>query len=273
MKAVVVGATSAVGHHIVEALTKTNDWRQVVIIVRKKTQDFTAIDGAEKVQQRVLPSLDDLATLQEDLRGFDAMFCSLGAYMKLDGPEVARKVDLDYVVASADLAVSAGIASFALVSAPGADASLPEDAEGWQLYKKLKGLAEEAIKSKKIKYIYIFRPGILFGRQSSKSAASVRSKGNWDKFINCFSCCCRCLVTKAGVQCGHLGAVMVDTVKTKGRFLESSLDENGGNMVIGNSEIVNYNLAADGASTRWAVTVGGSYTGNVNDQKSRHRGV
>mmetsp|Transcript_26650 Transcript_26650/g.79584 ORF Transcript_26650/g.79584 Transcript_26650/m.79584 type:complete len:158 (+) Transcript_26650:22-495(+) len=149
---------------------------------------------------------------------------------------MARKVDLEYVTACADLAEKCGIPSFVLLSAPEADASIPEGATGWQLYKRIKGLAVEAVLKKDIKFIYIFKPGILFGRFSAASTGSVRSKGNWDSFVNCLSCCCCCLTSNMGVQCSHLGAVMVSVASTRGGLL----DESGGHATLDNSMIVRY---------------------------------
>lgn len=235
MKAVVVGATSAVGHFIVEALEANGAWTSIVLVLRKSTSDF---DGFSKVTIKLLSSLDELATLATDLHGFDAMFCSLGAYAKLDGPEVLKKVDLDYVAASASLAESSGITSFALVSAPEADATLPETVTGWALYKRVKGLAEEAVKQKNIKFIYIFRPGVLFGRKEAKRVASVRSKGRWDTMVSVFDSCCCCVRSAVGIRCSTLGEVMVEVV-TKHGFL----GESGGNVTISNADIIKYSTS------------------------------
>lgn len=231
MKAVVVGATSAVGHCLVEALARSSIWEQIVVVVRKQTVDFDAIAGVEKVVQRVLPSLDELHTLESELGGFDAMFCSLGAYMKLDGPELTEKVDYNYVVASADLAVKCGIESFSLVSAGGADAKLPEDSKGFKLYLRIKGRAEEAVLAKNgIKRIYVYKPGILFGRFSATRTSSVRSKGSWDSMVACVGCCCCCLVAKLGVRIQHLASVMVSMAES----------QDAASKVLDNAAIVNF---------------------------------
>lgn len=232
MKAVVVGATSAVGHFIVEALEANGAWTSIVLVLRKATSDF---DGFSKVTIKLLPSLDELHSLATDLQGFDAMFCSLGAYAKLDGPEVLKKVDFDYVTAAAGLAECSGITSFALVSAPEADATLPDTVTGWALYKRIKGIAEEVVKTKNIKSIYIFRPGVLFGRKDAKQVASVRSKGNWDTMVSVFDSCCCCFRSAVGIRCSTLGEVMVDVVTT-----HSFLGESGGNVTISNADIIKH---------------------------------
>merc|ERR1711879_441988 len=97
------------------------------------------------------------------------------------------------------------------------------------VYKRMKGLAVEAVLKKNIKRIYVYKPGILLGRFSATSAASVRSKGNWDKIVGCFTCCCGCLMKKVGVQCSHLGAVMVRVAELPEG---SVVKENDGKVVI-----------------------------------------
>lgn len=224
MKAVVVGATSSVGHGIVEALAASDAWSSITLIVRKATEDFAKIPGSGKVSLRVLPSLDDLGSLEPELTGHDAMFCSLGAYMKLDGPEAVQKVDHDYVVAAADLAEKCGMKSFTLVSTGSANSELPEDAKGFKYYLRVKGLAEKEVIKKSIDRIYIYRPGILFGRFSSQATASTRSKGNWDKFVTVFGCCCCCLVKSSGTQIRHFARVMVSRAETQEQGVKETID-------------------------------------------------
>merc|ERR1712032_824547 len=102
--------------------------------------------------------------------GFDAAFCALGAYNKEDGPELTRKVDFDYVVAVADLAERCGVKSFTLLSASEADATISESAtSNWQVYKRMKGLAIDAVMQKSIERVYVYKPGILFGRFSAEN--------------------------------------------------------------------------------------------------------
>eukprot|EP00928_Gymnodinium_smaydae_P058178 TRINITY_DN41406_c0_g1_i1.p1 TRINITY_DN41406_c0_g1~~TRINITY_DN41406_c0_g1_i1.p1 ORF type:complete len:252 (+),score=24.57 TRINITY_DN41406_c0_g1_i1:55-756(+) len=215
MKAVVIGATSSVGHAIVEALQASDAWESIHLIVRKPIEDFDKLPNAKKLHQRVLPSFDDLLTLQPEFTdvGFDAMFCSLGAYMKIDGIEMTRKVDFEYVVNAAHLAERCGMASFSLVSAQGADPSLPE--KGFKGYLRIKGQADEAVLSTKIRSKFIYRPGVLFGRFSAQNTSSVRSKGNWDSMVGCLQKCCCCLVPVLGIHVKALADVMVRQAEAK----------------------------------------------------------
>jgi len=223
MKAVVIGASSSVGHGLVERLASDEAWSSVCIVVRKETADFANIPGHSKIVARRLPDLDDLSTLAPELKeaGYDAMFCALGAYMKLDGPEAVQKVDYTYVVAAASLAEECGIASFSLVSAAGADADLPETVTKFKLYLRTKGLADRAVLEKDIPRIFIYRPGVLFGRHSSQASASTRSKGSWDTMVDAFACGCRCLTKAAGVHIKDLAEVMVVQVEEEAYVMKT----------------------------------------------------
>merc|ERR1712232_724772 len=104
-----------------------------------------------------------MTSLQGALQQFDAAFCCIAAYMKLDGIEAIRKVDYDYTVACADVAEKCCIQSFSLLTMHG-DPDISEDATGWQAYKRIKGLAEQKVVEKLksaqrpggIQFIYIY---------------------------------------------------------------------------------------------------------------------
>merc|ERR1712146_572685 len=112
------------------------------------------------------------------------------------------------------------------------NADLPESATGWQAYQRVKGIAEKGVLEKAksasrpngIDFVYVYKPGIIFGRKSAMGKSSIRSKGSWDTMTDIFKCCCCCLKNSAGVDARRLGLVMVSVAETRGGFL----DENGG---------------------------------------------
>ncbi|KAG2434160.1 hypothetical protein HXX76_007887 [Chlamydomonas incerta] len=97
----------------------------------------------------------------------DCVFCCLGTTRKerVAGSAAAfKKVDYDYVAATARLAKACGVKHFSLVSAQGANAKVP--ANDWGvfhalLYTKTKGLAEQAVLREGFPRTSIFRPGML----------------------------------------------------------------------------------------------------------------
>lgn len=97
--------------------------------------------------------------------GTNTVFCALGTTRAVAGSASAfKKVDYEYVAAAARAAKAAGVPSFSLVSAQGANASLwASDLAPFHglLYAKTKGLAEEVVKHQGFDYVSIMRPGLL----------------------------------------------------------------------------------------------------------------
>ena len=99
-------------------------WSQVVAVGRRAAD---VPDAAHRAKlQNVIVNMD---ALEEEgkaaFEGADSVFCALGTSRAQAGTADAfRKVDFEYVAATARAAKSAGVPHFALVSAQGANASL-----------------------------------------------------------------------------------------------------------------------------------------------------
>lgn len=167
-KAVVVGGTGAVGRELVGQLLCSPRWAQVVTVGRREALVPPQYTGWEagKLKQ-VVVDMDHLESeAQGAFEGADAVFCALGTTRGVAGSADAfRKVDLEYVEATARAAKAAGVRHFSLCSAAGARAGVPSGG-GWKvlhglLYMKCKGQAEEAVKAQSFAYASIFRPGML----------------------------------------------------------------------------------------------------------------
>ncbi|PNH05892.1 hypothetical protein TSOC_007809 [Tetrabaena socialis] len=163
--AVVVGATGAVGEALVHQAVKNAAFSRVVTIGRRPLEGVP-VEGrvAELVQKQV--SMDNMEVEAKDaFAGADVVFCALGTTRKVAGSAAAfKKVDFEYVAASARLAKECGAAHFSLVSAQGANARVPANDLGLfhgLLYAKTKGLAEEAVVGQGFQRTSIFRPGML----------------------------------------------------------------------------------------------------------------
>merc|ERR1712099_55270 len=89
-----------------------------------------------------------------------------------------------------------------------------------------------------IKFIYLYKPGMIFGRQTAVGKASIRSKGSWDTFTDVFKCCCCCLKNAAGIDARRLGSVMVSVAETRGGLV----GEDQGVATIDNAMLVKYCL-------------------------------
>jgi uncharacterized protein YbjT (DUF2867 family) len=157
--AVVAGGTGLVGGALLHLLGEDARYRSVTSLVRREVPAPSGV----AVQRADFERLDELALPEAD----DA-FCCLGTTRRAAGSAAAfRRVDLDYVVAFAQLAKRAGARRFMLVSSLGASASSPF------LYPRTKGECEAAISAIGFTTVVILRPSFLLGARAHERAAEA----------------------------------------------------------------------------------------------------
>eukprot|EP00002_Diphylleia_rotans_P004688 TRINITY_DN1359_c0_g2_i1.p1 TRINITY_DN1359_c0_g2~~TRINITY_DN1359_c0_g2_i1.p1 ORF type:complete len:226 (+),score=35.37 TRINITY_DN1359_c0_g2_i1:74-751(+) len=162
LKAVVFGATGAVGKWVVHELLSSSKFSQVVTVTRRYASypGYESADGKSvhpKLVQ-VVADYENLSAVADQFNGADAAFCCLGTTRAQAGSaEAFRKVDLDYVVSSAKVSHEKNIKHYSLVSAINADAN------SMLLYPQTKGEAEEEIKKIGFPQLSIYRPAGLGG--------------------------------------------------------------------------------------------------------------
>lgn len=212
MRAVVFGATSAVGHYIVASLISKEfgtDWTEVVVVTRREYPDFDGLAeddlDASKIKRVAWPEPfeEKHDELIEQIAGFDAMFVSLGALGSKDGPEMLTRVDLDYVTACGLLAKAAGVKHTSVLTAMGADSTRKN------LYYRIKGESEERLKELNLPQLHLFRAGALIGRKfvDKDGKSMVRDKGMWDTVVN--NPVAKKMLARMSVRCVDLGRCMV----------------------------------------------------------------
>lgn len=124
--------------------------------------------------------MDALPTQHHLFSGADSVFVALGTTRAVSGSADAfRKVDRDYVGYAATAAKQANVHHFSLVSAQGANASLP--ATDWKimhglLYSKTKGEAEQAVIVAGFPAVTIMRPGLIERGDKARAAEKMYSK-------------------------------------------------------------------------------------------------
>ena len=159
-KSLVVGSTGLVGSHVLKQLSERGE--RPIAVLRSVS------DALPKDIQVHQIDFDELLTSGE-LPLCDHLYLCLGTTIKTAGSKEAfRRVDFDYCVGIAKLAMNAGTSVVSLVSSVGADASSSN------FYLRTKGQLEEAIKLLNFSSINIYRPGLLIGdRQEKRSAEKV----------------------------------------------------------------------------------------------------
>jgi len=152
-RALVVGATGAVGGALVRELLGSAACAGVVALTRRKVD---ALEGASKLAAHVV-AFEALEQRTAELgAGCDVAFCTMGIGQPRKVPfEEFRKVDVEYAGAFARGAAAAGARHISLLSSVGADAASRNP------YIRVKGDAEQVVRAAGIARTSLFRPSLL----------------------------------------------------------------------------------------------------------------
>lgn len=163
-KTVLIGATGLIGSHILKQLLEDDQVSEIRVLVRRP---FEATCSRIKV---VTLDFANLKAYSEALQGCDTVFCSIGT-TRSQTPDLNnyRKVDFDIPVNAARLSAGAGVNSFHLVSAVGANSNSSN------FYLRMKGEVEETVSTMAIPGIVIYRPSLLLGKRNKPRVAEVVS--------------------------------------------------------------------------------------------------
>ena len=164
MKAVLIGATGAVGKDLLQALLEDARYTEVVAFARRAL-------GVqhEKLREHTI-DFDAPATWQELVKG-DVLFSTLGTSLKQAGSkEAQRHIDYDYQLAFAKAARANGVKSLVLLSSIGADS------KSSIFYLRLKGELDDAVRGLGFDSLAIVRPPSLIRAKSKRfgETASVK---------------------------------------------------------------------------------------------------
>jgi len=152
--AVVLGASGLVGGELLDRLLGAPEWGRVVAVGRR-----ALAREHPKLAQRVV----DFERLAEAADAFavDDVFCCLGTTIRQAGSQAAfRRVDHDYPLEAARLALNRGAEQYLLVSAIGADAGARV------FYNRVKGEVERDVAALALPRVVIVRPSLLLGERA-----------------------------------------------------------------------------------------------------------
>ncbi len=155
IRLMIAGATGLVGRHALTQALADARVVQVVAPTRRALPPHPKLDN---------PLVDfDALPEQADWWPVDAVVCALGTTIRQAGSQEAfRRVDVDYVLAIARHARSAGARSFALNSSLGADPA----ARGF--YLRCKGEAERGVAALGYPSLTLVRPSIIGGEREQR---------------------------------------------------------------------------------------------------------
>lgn len=150
--ALVIGASGLVGTELMKLLTSSNDYSKIILLGRK------IIGYSNERIQEVVVDFNNLSNT--NLERISDVFCCLGTTIKkAKTKESFKRVDLDYVIKTAELGKKNGADKFLVVSAVGADKSSSI------FYNLVKGEMEHKVQSLGYSSVFIFRPSMLGGNR------------------------------------------------------------------------------------------------------------
>ena len=156
MKALVIGATGAVGKDLVELLLKDDAFDRVDVFVRREVP---------RLSSKLVPHVVDFDHPEGwiDLLAGDVLFSCLGTTIKAAGSQDAQwKVDYTYQYDAARAARSNGVQQYILVSSVGADA------KSKIFYSRMKGQLDEDVAKLGFPGCFILRPPSLIRKGSDR---------------------------------------------------------------------------------------------------------
>ena len=149
--ALLIGATGLTGGQLLHELLNNATYSKVVAIVRKP------LTLHHPKLENLVVDFEKLDLYKEQIKA-DDVYCAIGTTIaKAGSQEAFRKVDFDYPLQIAKLALWNGARRFILVSSAGAN---PKSSI---FYSRTKGELEEALKALKYEAVIILRPSILLG--------------------------------------------------------------------------------------------------------------
>ncbi len=152
----IAGASGLIGRELIKQLPAEHELTLLCRKPGKEAHHWLPVD------------FDDLASVTLP-RPVDIAFCALGTTRKEAGSaEAFRLVDLDYVIAFAELARRHGCQRLVVVSSMGASARSPA------LYPRTKGEMEQALLAQSWQRLAIVRPAMLLGdRQPPRRSEQI----------------------------------------------------------------------------------------------------
>lgn len=158
MKAILLGATGAVGRDLVRQLLQDYRFTELYLLVRRIPEGLSS----PKLRIEVLDF--DQPDQWPELPEADVLFSSLGTTLRDAGSQAAQyRVDYGYQYEVARRAAARGVPHYVLVSSWGATP------KARSFYSRMKGELEEAVQALPFRRISILRPPLLLRPGSTRS--------------------------------------------------------------------------------------------------------
>jgi uncharacterized protein YbjT (DUF2867 family) len=153
MRVIIFGASGMVGQGVLRECLLAPDVEAVLVLGRRPLGQTDA-----KLQDRVVPDLTQLASIEGELSGYDACFFCLGTSAAGKSEAEYRRQTYDLTLAAAGtLAARNPGMTFVYVSGAGTDST----EKGRSMWARVKGKTENDLLKLPFKAAYMFRPGAI----------------------------------------------------------------------------------------------------------------
>lgn len=168
MKAILLGATGAVGRDLVRQLLQDDRFTELYLLVRRIPEGLSS----PKLRIELLDF--DQPDQWPELPEADVLFSSLGTTLRDAGSQAAQyRVDYGYQYEVARRAAARGVPHYVLVSSWGAKP------KARSFYSRMKGELEEAVQALPFRRISILRPPLLLRPGSTRSGERLTAAVLW----------------------------------------------------------------------------------------------
>jgi len=159
-----LGATGLVGGECLKLLINDSAFNRIVVLTRSPLHALSQHIEHHQIDFESPPSF-------ERYLGVDTVICALGTTIRKAGSrEAFRRVDFDYPLMFAKLALKAGARHFLLVSSSGANP------KSGIFYARVKGELEVELQKLEYSAVSIFRPSLLLGHRKELRLGEILSK-------------------------------------------------------------------------------------------------
>ena len=154
--AIIFGSSGLIGGHLLDQLTKNNNYNKIKIFVRSEPKI-----NDPKVEI-IKTDFNNLENHKEDIKGDDCFFCIGTTKQNSPDKNEYQRVELEVPKQTAQIAKSNLVESFIFVSALYANPKSSGD------YVRFKGLVEEELKRLNFPKLALMRPSFLMGDRKEK---------------------------------------------------------------------------------------------------------
>ncbi len=175
LRAVLLGATGAVGHNVLAETLRSPAFASVTTLGRRPVAGVEVAGAAGKLTQHVV-DLGDPGSYRDRIAGHTTAICTLGVgEPSKSTPAEVWKVEIDYVMGFAAACKEAGVRHFSLMTSVGAN---PRSRFA---YVRLKGTQEERVKALGFERTSLFRPSMLLTAENRYGTSQAILLALWPR--------------------------------------------------------------------------------------------